>query len=190
MKWTKEDTDYLLSFKDTTDNDDIKVKEKIKKVLLDNKHIVHVLNNQELEEADAEPEDYFGINIVPYYIMQPIQHKVNNYICYEVTCKEIDKYNSCVKELLIVFYILCEQNSINDAETGIARHDLLAALIQDQFNYTNYFGATIKLVSDIAGVVDGDFVSRTLTFQQSTDNNLVKTKNGRTRFANKDVVTF
>ena len=190
MKWTKEDTDFLLSFKDTTDNDDVKVKEKIKRVLLDNRHIVHVLNNKELEEADAEPEDYFGINIVPYYIMQPIQHNVNNYICYEVTCKEIDKYNSSVKELLIVFYILCEQNDITDAETGIARHDLLAALIQDQFNYTNYFGATIKLVSDIAGVVDGDFASRTLTFQQSTDNNLVKSRKGYTRFANKDVVTL
>ena len=106
MKWTKEDTDFLLSFKDTTDNDDVKVKEKIKRVLLDNRYIVHALNNKELEQTDAEPEDYFGVNIVPYYVMQPIQHNVNNYICYEVTCKEIDKYNANVKELLIVFYII------------------------------------------------------------------------------------
>lgn len=190
MKWTKEDSQLLLSFKDSVDNDDVKVKEIIKKVLLKNKYIIRVLENKELEEADAEPEDYFDVNILPYYLIQPTQHHLNNYICYEVSYKDLDRYNSSVKMLQIVFYILCEENNIKDRDTGVSKHDLLAALIQDQFNFTNYFGSKIKLVSDVPGAVDNNYASRTLTFVQETDNNLIKTRNGQSRFFNKDVITL
>lgn len=190
MKWDKADKEFLLSFKDTVDSDDIKIKERIKRVLLDNKYIVHVLNNKKLEELDSEPDDYFGVNILPYYIITSTQTNVQNFICYEVTYKDIEKYNIALKELHIVFYILCEQKNIIDKETGIARHDLLAALIQDQFNHTNLFGTKLKLISDVAGVTDSDFASRTLTFEQIADNNYVKSRSGISRFANKDVITF
>lgn len=190
MKWTKEDTNFLLSFKDNVDSDDVKVKEKIKRVLLDNKYIVHVLHNKELEESDAEPEDYFGVNIFPYYIIASTQTNVQNFICYEVTYKDIEKYNSSLKDLKVVFYVLCEQRNAIDTETGIARHDLLAALLQDQFNHTNLFGSKLTLISDVAGVTDSDFATRTLTFQQVTDNNYIKSRDGISRFANKEVVTF
>ena len=36
MEWTKEDVTALLAFKKTIDSDDIKVKEQIKKILLNN----------------------------------------------------------------------------------------------------------------------------------------------------------
>ena len=35
-----------------------------------------------------------------------------------------------------------------DKETGIARHDLLAALIIDDFAWSNDFGVQLRLVSD------------------------------------------
>lgn len=190
MEWTNEDREYLLKFKDAVDSDDVKIKEGIKKILLQNKYIVHVLNNKELEEADSEPEDYFGVNILPYYIINPTQHNVQNFVCYEVSYKDIDRYNSAVKQQTIIFYVLCEQRNNKDLETGIARHDLLAALIQDQFNNTNYFGNKLTLVSDVAGVVDGDYASRTLTFEQRTDNNLIRTQNGISKFSNKEIRTL
>lgn len=190
MEWTAEDKNFLLSFKNSVDCDDVKVKEIVKKVLLQNKYIVHVLNDDELEAADAEPDDYFGRNILPYYIINPTQHNIKNFICYEVSYNSINRYNSIVKELNLVFYILCEQRNIRDDDTGIARHDLLAALIQDQFNYSNYFGSKITLISDTASVVDADYACRTLTFRQNTDNNVVKTRNGVSYIHNKDVVTL
>lgn len=190
MKWTKEDKQFLLSFKDSVDCDDIKVKEGVKKLLLQNKYIIHVLNNKELEEADAEPDDYFDVNIMPYYIVAPAQHNIQNFICYEVTYKDISNYNSSVKSLQLIFYILCDCHYIKDEDTGVTRHDLLAALIQDQFNNTNYFGSKLKLISDVAGVTDSNYALRTLTFQQTTDNNVVKTRNGQTRLANKEIYTF
>lgn len=189
MEWTNEDKQRLLEFKDQIDCDDIKIKEMIKKVLLNNKYIIHTLNNTELEKADAEPDDYFGVNILPYYMVAPTQHNVKNYLCYEVSYDKT--YESKVyKRLRIVFYILCEQENITDKDTGLARHDLLAALVQDEFNYTNYFGYKAVLVSDIAQTVDNDFACRILTFEQYTDNNLVKTRDGVPLLANKEIHTY
>lgn len=188
MEWTKDDVKRLLEFKNTVDSDDIKIKEQIKHKLVSNRYIAHVLNNKELEDSDANPEDYFGVNIFPYYIVYPTQHNVQNFICYEVTYRNIERYNSALKELDVMFYILCECKNIIDSDTGIARHDLLAALITDQFNHTNIFGKKISLVSDIGYVTDDQYALRTLTFEQVTDNNFVKTKNGVSKLSNKDIV--
>ncbi len=189
MEWTNEDKQHLLSFKDVVDCDDIIIKERIKKVLLDNKYIIHVLDNKELEKVDAEADDYYGINILPYYMVTPTQHNVKNYICYEVSYDKT--YESKIyKRLRIVFNVICEQKDIIEKETGIARHDLLAALIQDAFNHTNYLGYKAVLVSDTASSIDNDFASRILVFEQYTDNNLVKTKDGVSILANKELHTL
>ena len=137
MLWTQEDKEILQSFKDRIDCDDIKIKEQIKTVLLKNRFIMHVLNNKDLEEADAEPDDYFGVCVIPYYIIRPTQTNVKNFLCYEINYDELDRYNRVVKKLEIVFYILCHNDTLIDEDTGIARHDLMDALIQDEFNYTN-----------------------------------------------------
>lgn len=199
MKWNSEDKLALLQFKDTVDSDDIRIKETIKKVLLNNRFIIHVLDNKDLEDADAEPNDYYNENIKPYYIIPNVQSSINNYICYEVDYDEEMRYNYQAKILEIRFIIMCRQDNENiiDTETKIARHDLLAALIQDQFNHTNYFGSKIMLVKDVSSTTDTDFALRTLTFRQVTDNNLVKSnllkqsgKPNGTRLANKDVVVL
>ena len=184
--WDKDiDVPALLEFKEQVDSDDICVKEEIKKQLLNNRFLVHVLHNKELEDNDAEIDDFFNVNIKPYYMIPDTQSSVKNYVCYEVNYDELNRNNSCIKILQVVFHILCHQSDIIDSDTGIARHDLLAALIIDQFNYTNYFGSKIKLVSDKATTTDTNYACRTLTFEQITDNNLVKTVSSTPRFANK-----
>ena len=65
---------------------------------------------------------------------------------------------------------------------------MLAALIQNQFNYTNYFGRKIQLISDMETIVDGNYACRTLTFEQITDNNVTKTYGGTPEIINKKVV--
>ena len=184
----------LLQFKGDIDSDDIKVKETIKRILLDNKLIIYALNNKDLEDEEAEPEDYFGVNILPYYMINPVQHNVQNFLCYEVRYDMAQSYqyskshnslNPTVKTLSIIFTILCHHNNIVDEETGIARHDLLAALVQDQFNWSSEFGSKIMLVSDVPSVVDNTYACRTLSFEQTTDNNIVKTTDGIPRLINK-----
>ena len=187
MEWTKADRDHLLEFRKTLDCDNTKLKEEIKSRLVRNKYIIHVLNNKELEEADAEPDDYFGVNILPYYLIAPTQSNVQNFICFETGFKELSRWNSAVKDELIYFYILCDEKNGIDKETGLARHDLLAALIAEEFNYEIFSGGRWQLESDVASVVDTNYAARTLTFVMTTDANLVKTKNKMTGFINHKV---
>lgn len=191
MEWTKEArnkrAELLRQFRTVVDCDDIKIKEKVKEKLLNNELIIHVLNNKELEDADSQPEDYYGINILPYYIIEPTQTDVQNFICIEVDYDELRYGNSSVKQLMIKFIVLCEHKNIIDEDTSLPRHDLLAALLLDEFNYTNYFGSKIQCISDVSSVVDQTYSCRTLIFRQETDNNLVKTRNNVPMLINKEI---
>lgn len=186
MDWTEEDKAKLLSYRDNLESDDIRFKECIKQTLLKNKLIAHVLNNEELEKSDAEIDEYFGINILSYYIIHPTQTKVKNFICYEVNFDEQARYNEAIKYGEIIFTILCEQKNIKDKDTGLARHDLLAALILHDFNWSNIFGTQVHCVSDVSSVVDTDYACRTLIFRGKMPNNLLNdnkiiNKLGRTK---------
>lgn len=196
-EWTIEDSKRLASYKYIVDCDDIRIKEIIKQRLIANDDIIHVLDNKELQKQEAENDEYFGVNLLPYYMIQPTQTESQNFICFTVGYENQEqtfrrsvatKPNELVRHLHIVFVILCEQKNIKDRDTGIARHDLLAALIQNEFNYTNIFGRKIMLISDEESVVDNKYACRTLVFTQITDNNVTKTPYGEgTRIANKEI---
>ena len=178
MELTREQLQTLLNLKTAQDSDDIRCKEIIKKSLIENELLIYLLNNKDLEEADADPSDYLGVNILPYYLIHPTQYNVQNYICYEVSTNEISRYNHKIKKLQIIFYVLCDEKNNIEKHTGIARHDLITALIMDIFNWSNLFGERIHCVSDVPSVIDTDYSCRTLIFEQQTDNNLSKTRNG------------
>lgn len=184
MEWTQEDVNYIRSLRDNIDSDNIKLKQQIKEKLLEDKYIIHVLNNKELEEKDSEPSDYFGVNILPYYLIPETQTNVQNYICFETSTDM--RYESVMKNQQIIFYILCEERDVIDKESSLPRHDLLAALIQNIFNYGRFKGGRFQLVSDVPSVTDSHFLTRTLKFLQITDNNLVKTVAGKPKIVNKD----
>lgn len=187
MELTPEQLKSLRDLKQLPDSDDIRYKEIIKKSLIDNELILYLLNNKELEDEDADPSDYLGINILPYYLIHPTQHNVQNYICYETSVRELERYNSNMKIQQIIFYILCEEKNNIEKSTGIARHDLISALLLDIFNWTNLFGRKIHCVSNQPSVVDNDYACRTLIFEQTTDNNLAKTRGGTTRMLNREL---
>lgn len=187
MEWTVDDRKYLLNLKHSLDSDNIKVKEKIKKELLDNQYIIHVLNNKDLQSINAGADDYYNVNIFPTLSIPFTQSKVDNFICYEVRYETV-KFSNIQKKLQVVFNVVCQSQTIIDKETGLPRHDLLAALIQDKFNYTNYFGAKLTLVSDMPSTVDKTYSARTLVFEQTTDNNVVKSKGGTPKIINKDTI--
>ena len=174
MELKPEQLDFLRSLKKLNDSDNIRIKDIIKKKLIDNEMIIYALNNKELEEQEADPSDYLDTNILPYYLIHPTLHNVQNFICIEVQTREEVRYNNTVKMIEIMFYILCDEKNGIDKNTGIARHDLLAALITHDFNWTNLFGKQIHLVADVPSVTDNDYSTRTLTFEGEFPNNIVK----------------
>ena len=162
----------LVRYKKNTGSDNIQYKEIIKNKLINNSEIIHSLNNQDLDPEC--PDDFYGENILPYYLLVDVQQKSRNYICFETSFDEVPRYNDVMKLGQIIFYIVCDNKDIFDRNTGIARHDLLAALITDEFNWCNDFGTQIKLVSDRPTAIDSQYVGRTLVFEQTTPNSIVK----------------
>lgn len=172
MSNIEQEIQEIIEYKKHYENDNIYYKEIIKNKLINNKKIIYSLNNTELD-MDC-PADYVGENILPYYYLDGVQGTPKHYICFETSFDEVARYNNVMKLGQVIFYILCDVKDIYDKHSGIARHDLLAALITDEFNWTNMFGTQIKLVSDRPTVVDNSYAGRTLIFEQTTPNSIVK----------------
>ena len=162
----------IIEYKKHHENDNIYYKEIIKNKLINNKKIIFSINNTDLD-PDC-PADFVGENILPYYLIVNTQSKTQNYICFETSFDEMPRYNEVMKNGQIIFYIICDNKNIYDNTFGIARHDLLAALITDEFNWTNMFGTQIHLVSDKPMALDYHYVGRTLVFEQTTTNSIKK----------------
>ena len=97
MELTKDQIQILRDLKKLPDSDDIRYKEIIKQNLIKNDLLIYLLNNKELEDAEADPSDYLGINILPFYMIHPTQHNVQNFICYETSVRELDRWNPKMK---------------------------------------------------------------------------------------------
>ena len=79
--------------------------------------------------------------------------------------------NDHFKNQLYIFQVSAHANDIR-TPYGMARHDLLAYLIRDIFNYSNMFGLQLVLTSNVPGLMDTFWSSRTLTFKAVTPNSL------------------
>ena len=171
---TPEQTQYLIDLKKKPNEDDIRYKEIIKQKLLEDDVLIWLLNNKELEDDEAENDEYFGINIKPEFIIPETQTNVQNYLCYEVSFEDTARFNPAIKYQEIIFYILCHEDNGIVEEIGAARKDLIAGILIDKFNGCNYFGNQLKLVSDKPSVTDSKFSTRTLVFEQKATDSLSK----------------
>lgn len=177
MKLTPEELAELRKYRNEADEDNVRYKQIITKKLLENRKLIYLIHNKELEDADAEPDEYLGINILKHYIIAPTQTNVKNFICFETSFENVSRGNSIMKLQQIVFYILCHEADINVAELSSDRHDLIAAEITNMFQGCNDFGNQLKLMSDKPSVTDTKYATRTLIFTQITTNSI--TNEGR-----------
>lgn len=186
---------YLRSFAVTPDDYGIKFKEKIKQTLLKCPHLLYVLNNSQYEDElfdedgnlieDGEWDMYFGDNIRPYVHFPEVQDESKNYICYKVEIDDLVDENKIFQNGTITFVIFCNEKDIIDKETGIARHDLLSALLIQSFNWSNVFGLQCELVDIIEATTEQHFVTKQITFTCVLPNAITQTNNGITSIINK-----
>lgn len=174
MRPVKEILAALRRLREKPDDDNVRYKQIIKKKLMNDDMLIYLLNNKEFLEEEREPEDYFGVNILPYYVIPETQHNVQNFVCFETSSEEVSRGNSAMKIQQVIFYILCHTDTNVVEDVGSARHDLIAALLKKQFQGCNDFGQQLKLISDKSGVVDTNYASRTLVFEQISANSLLK----------------
>ena len=195
---TKEELlNKLRAYADTPDDDNIRYKEKIHDALLSNAELLYALNNEELEselfgednnllideetgELLGEVDRYFGdnSNIRPYLFIPDTQTDVKHYVCYQVAFDELPRYPNIQKYTEITFNIFVNGKDRTDKLTGIPRHDLIASIIREKFNWSNIFGMQTHLISSKESVTDNNYLVRTLIFQITDVNSITYTPLG------------
>ena len=195
---TKEDLlNKLRAYASTPDDDNIRYKEKIHDALLSNVELLYALNNEELEselfdednnllidketgELLGEVDRYFGdnSNIRPYLFIPDTQTDVKHYVCYQVAFDELPRYPNIQKYTEITFNIFVNGKDRTDKLTGIPRHDLIASIIREKFNWSNIFGMQTHLISSKESVTDNNYLVRTLIFQITDVNSITYTQLG------------
>ena len=195
---TKKDLlDKLRAYADTPDDDNIRYKEKIHDALLSNAELLYALNNEELEselfgednnllideetgELLGEVDRYFGdnSNIRPYLFIPDTQTDVKHYVCYQVAFDELPRYPNIQKYTEITFNIFVNGKDRTDKLTGIPRHDLIASIIREKFNWSNIFGMQTHLISSKESITDNNYLVRTLIFQITDVNSITYTPLG------------
>ena len=193
----------LRAYANTPDDDNIKYKNIIKNALLNCPELLYSLHDEELEselfddngnlymdeetgKLLGEVDRYFGDNsyIRPNLFIPDTQTTVNNYVCYQVMFDELPRYGKIQKYTEITFTIFVNGKDRTDTLTGVPRHDLIASIIRDRFNWSSIFGMQTHLISSKESVTDNNYLVRTLVFQIVDTNGIVTTQNGKTSVTN------
>ena len=197
----------LRAYRTTPDDENIQYKKKIEKALMLNPCLLYALNEKSLEselfdddgninwewneetkeyEPLGEWDRYFGgtSNIRPYLFIPDTQTEVKHYICYQVSFDEMPRYQDTLKYTNITFTIFVHGNDRNDKLTGIPRHDLIASIIRERFNWSNIFGMQTHLVSSKESTTDNNYLVRTLVFQVVDTNGIHKTTDKKSSIMN------
>ena len=195
----------LRVYRTTPDDDVILYKQKIKNALLSNPCLLYSLNDKKLEselfdkngninwewnedtkqyEPLGEWDRYFGSNslIRPFLFIPDTQTTVKCYICYQVGFDELPRYSPMYKYTEITFTIFVHGDDRVDKLTGLQRHDLIASIIRERFNWSSIFGLQTKLVSSKESTTDNNYVVRTLVFQIYDPNSTVYTPYGENSY--------
>lgn len=190
---TKQDILDNLRLRSTNpDDDNIKYKKNIEKVLMRCPDLLYALNEKDLEselfnedgtlnvDADGNPlgewDRYFGdnANIRPYLFIPQTQTEIKHYVCYQTNFTETLKYKDIQKYGKIVFNIFIHGEDRTDLLTGIPRHDLIGSIIKNKINWTNIFGIQCHLCSDQESSTDNNYVVRTLVFETTSLNSITQ----------------
>lgn len=146
--------------------DDIALTKRIiETVLCNDKDIIEVLDNPDLDPT--VPEEYLYNNIYPFVRIPGTQDTSKNFICYTVDDMSESDRNDRMKVQNIQFTIFVHKDLV-ETKYGVARHDLLAYIVRDLFNRSHLLGSELKLTYNREGVTDTDYTTRTLRFQVTT----------------------
>lgn len=200
----------LRAYATTPDDEATQYKEKIKQALMKSPELLYALHEEELEEelycedenGDlvlnideetgellGEVDRYFGesSNIRPYLFIPETQTEVKHYVCYQVMFDELPRYNDTQKYTQITFTIFVNGKDRKDESTGLPRHDLIASIIREKFNWSNIFGMQTHIISSKESTTDNNFLVRTLVFQLVDTNGIVETNGRNTSIINYNV---
>ena len=191
----------LRAYCETPDDDNIRIKTQIYHTLLSCPELLYALHRNDLESRlfdedgninwDSETHEplgewdaYFGESgsIRPFLFIPETQTEVRHYLCYQVDSDENVRYNDSEKLLEVTFTIFVHEGDRIDQLTGLPRHDLIASIIRENFAWIGLEIPTLVPVYNKESTTDNHYVVRTLKYQCTLPNDLVKTNSSGTTF--------
>ena len=201
---TKEELlNKLRAYADTSDDDNIRIKEQIKDTFLNCPELLYAIHNKELESElfdedenlnidedgnlTGEVDRYFGenANIRPFLFIPETQDEVKNYVCYQTGYSDLVRYNDKEKNLIVTFTIFVNGKDSMDKLTGIPRHDLIASIIREKFAWIGLEISTTTPFGDKESTTDNNYLVRTLQYEVTLPNSICKTEGNNTFYNNK-----
>ena len=153
-------------------------------ILTKNQDILKTLHNKDFEQEDKKINGllngdlYRDVNIFNFLKIPDTQSVSKNYICFEVDDMEQVRYNEALITKNITFRTVAFEDDIK-TDWGIARQDLLAMIIKNEFDWSNVFGMHVSKIYDRGRVSEDGYYYRELIYETTVPNNLVnKLKNG------------
>lgn len=186
----------LRLYSTTPDDDNILFKRKIKEKLLTCPELLYAIDSPELKNNlfnddgtinyDGEWDAYFGTSshIRGCLYVPQTQDDVRTLICYQSYSNTTPRANTVEKYARIVFNVFVHGSMLIDELTGIERHDLIASILRERFNYSNILGYKMLLIGNEESITDQNYVLRTLIFQSTNTNGILNSSNGSTRIDN------
>lgn len=149
------------------DDDIIRKKRIIEKALYSDEDIVEVIDDPDIDPSC--PEELVYKSIFPFIRIPGTQDKSKTFITFSVSDMGRTPNNEVMKSQYVQFVVFVHKDLV-ETDYGMARHDCLGYLIRDIFNLSNMLGPQMNLASNIEGVTDTDYLTRTLKFELVDDN--------------------
>lgn len=151
------------------DDDIVRKKRIIGKMLYSDPDIIEILDNKELDPSC--PEEYLFQNIFPFIRVPGTQDKSKSFITFMLDDIDTAQSNKAMKTQFLKVVIFVHKDLVQ-TRYGAERHDLLAFLVKDVFHLSNSLGLQLKLTSSREGFTDADYCTRTLQFDITTPNSM------------------
>ena len=149
------------------DDDIIRKKRIIEQALYSDEDILEVIDDHDIDPSC--PEELVYSSIYPFIRIPGTQDESKNFITFSVSDMGRMPNNEVMKSQYVQFVVFVHKDLVT-TKYGMARHDCLGYLIRDIFNLSNMLGPQMNLVSNIEGVTDTDYLTRTLKFELVDDN--------------------
>ena len=146
-------------------SDIMKYKSKVMAKLIECPEVFQLIDNREITSSD----ELINKNIFSRMRVPDTSDTVKNYICFDIRARG-SSYNDLYKNITVNVVIICHEGDI--ATPWGNRHDVLAGVIIDLFNWSNFLGLELELLSDDEDIMEKKFNIRTLQFKNLVLNSI------------------
>lgn len=176
VDWTRNFSSYDDEGKVICDYDDvINKKLKIQKLFEEDPDLLDMLGMPEkvislANMTDEQKQEIADHNdriskpeIIPWLKLNGVVKTVSNKVLFDIYTERPDYDDPAFSRQFLIIMCLVDETSMN-TDFGIPRADLVAYIVKDLINRTDYLGMNAVLYSDEPKIVDNSFYCRELRF--------------------------